>query len=96
MPSIVEQVRDAIQAQVIISAHIPGKYLKGAARAAIRALWEPTDEMVAQAITLIAATEVTLTETGKRRALGELIQDEGQLSAVFRNGWRGAIHAALR
>jgi hypothetical protein len=67
-----------------------------AARAAVKAMWEPSEEMVAIAVALMAETDVTLAAAGKRGTLGKFVSDEGELGVVFRNGWRGAIDTALR
>jgi len=96
MADILEEVRQAIEAQLLVSAKIPRKYLDRAARAAVRALWEPSADMVAQATGLMADAQVTPTEPPGRQRLGNLVRDSGELEAVFRIGWRGAMGAALR
>lgn len=67
-----------------------------AQRAGIAAMREITGEPLAQGAALMAAADMTRTETGERREMDEWFEDEGELTEAFRLGWKSAIDEMLR
>lgn len=65
------------------------------AKIAIERMRKPPAEMIRWGTAMMAAVDMTRTETGERREMDEWFEDEAELQLAFSMGWRAAVQFAL-